>query len=661
MSNILHGKTLLHGPRLAACGAALLALVFACGVLAQPPVQQGRIWAPVGDDPGLFSSFTLTWGHLDGRGSGAKLAESTGMTDDDRGSFLLGYVSPWEDGRRTTVRAWGDTDDELTGGLLVHTGDPAAFHLDVSMRRWLYWDDPTTDDPYRPAGTPFLLAGQPRLEREAFGADFGWRLDARHRISGGLSDRQNTGARASLARGLATGDYLFGAPSNLDDDTWTRKGYLQGRHLLGRTTVTWGVDVQKDGGDRMVATPNEGVATLTTADLDRRSVHLRLGASTTPSAGWLVFCAYGYAWVNSKPVESRGLAGGAQPAATLASDGTETDLRRHTGQAGFVRLAASGWRLRVLGRVSSLDQVGVSHAANDLGNSMVKDASTERNRVEESAEISLSRTRGKAAWWVRYRYRHQDEDVNTVDIREFLDGAVLQTVQSSTRLLNRHEGSVRSRLKLDRHWSLTQRLGGRHEAVDQTDHALDGQYAQGDRTWKRLRYRATLRWRPAGPLSADGGYELVRESFAQDAVDGSKTTWDADRMFVTGTWSPTPKVALMTNFAYGKEDYGIDQGPAAAFANEAVYSPVAYETETYRWSQGVILHPADRWTVEGHYERVRNRDSVANDMDRWYGRVGLVAGDNSQVSFTYRRWQYDGNLGDDFIAELYALSWNLGF
>jgi len=67
---------------------------------------------------------------------------------------------------------------------------------------------------------------------------------------------------------------------------------------------------------------------------------------------------------------------------------------------------------------------------------------------------------------------------------------------------------------------------------------------------------------------------------------------------------------------------------------------------------GLLLHPVDKVLLEGHYERVRNRDSVANDSDRWYGRISFTPSPDKTVTLAYRRYEFDENLGDDDIAGL---------
>lgn len=626
-------------------------------------VPQGRIWAADGDSVGESSSLTLSFGLLDARGSATKLAENTGLVRDQRGTVLLSYFSPWSGNVRTILRGWGTTDDDRSGRLGFWTGDAGGFWLRGDLSRYLTYDDPTADDPYLGGDVQRTMLGEPRLRRHGLGAEFGWRLDGHWRLRGGYRGEDRLGRLASLARGYTGESYLFGPPSTLELDTWGRRLYLGGSFQGGRVTITWGADYQKDGGDRGLVIPFANLPFVQqerVAD-DRESLHLRFG-STWDAGSCLLFGGYGYVWQDSKPAVVRGR-GGDAPVASLSSDGIEVDARIHTGQFGLVTSLGTGWRLRLLGRLQSLDQIGVSTVRSEAGTATVTESGIDKERTRQVYSLQLSRSRGgRSRYRLDYRFEHSDEDANTVSVTEYLDGNVQADVQASNRVRDRHDVSLRTRHRLSRRWTLVQRAGFRYDDIAQDNPTLVGQYAQGDRHWRRLGYRGALRWRPRGPWSVDAGYQLIRERFERDDIDGVRTDWDADRVFVDAAWWPRSWLTGYLAFSYGKERYDIDSDVALdRLDDEFYYSPVTYRTETYRLSPGLVLRPAAGWTVEGHYERVRNRDSVANDTDRWYGRVTRGFARGVSLTFAYRRWQFDENLGDDYIADLYSLSLSARF
>ena len=620
-----------------------------------PP--QGRIWAPVGDTVGLAGSMTFTLDLLDARGSASKLAELTGLVRKDRGTGLLVYASPWRDGRRTVVRGWGDTDDARSGTLRLWSGAPAGFQVHAFLDRTVHYDDPTGDDPQLARSLQGPLFPTPQLRRDGLGAAFRWHLSERWLLRGGYVDRQRFGDQASLSRGVV-GPYTFGPPGRLHRGGWSRRAYLAAAYRGGRLSLGAAADFQRDGGrrSRFTSLAGDGLPGVTARESWRdwrETVHLRLDATYDASRRVLLFGGYGYTWRNGKPSVVR--RGGPLPSSQVTTDGVANELSSHTGRAGLLVTTRGGWRLRLLGRLQSLDQTGNAATRGELGNAWTRRTSLDRERRRTELALAVSRTRGRTRCRLAYRYRYDDEDANTAGVTEYLDGNVLVMAQASNRTRERHDASLRVRHRLADHWTVTQRLSGRRDDIDQANPVLEGQYAQGDRRWRRWTYRGALRWRPRGRFSADAGYQLVRETFERRDIAGVKTTWHAGRVFLGAAWLPERRVSVFLNFAYGREDYDIDGSLPAPVTDPAVFNPVTYETETYRLSPGVLLHPADGWTVEGHYERVRNRDSVANDTDRWYGRVSRELG-RTVVTAAYRRWQYDENLGDDVIADLYLLS-----
>ena len=153
----------------------------------------------------------------------------------------------------------------------------------------------------------------------------------------------------------------------------------------------------------------------------------------------------------------------------------------------------------------------------------------------------------------------------------------------------------------------------------------------------------------------DAGYLLLRETFERDDLEGAKTSWDADRLFATAAFLPDPRFTLYLSFSIGWEDYDIEGALPAVAGDPLVYNPVEYETRTYRLAPAAVLQLTRDLTVEGGYERVRNRDSVANDGDRWQARLNQRLTKAWTLSAGYRRYEFSNSYRDDNRADLYTL------
>ena len=103
----------------------------------------------------------------------------------------------------------------------------------------------------------------------------------------------------------------------------------------------------------------------------------------------------------------------------------------------------------------------------------------------------------------------------------------------------------------------------------------------------------------------------------------------------------------------GKEDYAID-----GFESEGGQQ---YEGTTWRFSPGMSYRPLADLELEGHYEGVRQRDSIDSDFDRWFFRANYRWNEMTTVAASYRRYEFDENRWDDAITDLYALSFTKRF
>ncbi len=636
--------------------AALLLLAPAAGAQWYYGIELAGFWAPPGDTVGTRNTATVGGDHLDPRGSRSQLAEDTGLVDGERAWLWFDYGTREEDGGRYLQgRGRLSSDDQAPAALAAEGGTLADHSYEISYFRLLHYDDPSSDDPYLPDPFSWRLDGTPRQTRQRAGFRYARRLGDGLRLEAGYEALWQDGTRRLLSRSLLQG-FEFATPGAADLDLWTQRAYL-GAHLIrGAWTFEGQLDFQSDGGEKALAfRPGGDLAAAPGTELrradDLQAVNLRLGSSYRPSPNWLVLGSYGYRQADADPEIHVGPAGGP---ATLAADDVQVDLRAHTGLLGMVANLLPRLRLQATSRVEWLDRTGVVNAAGADDLFLSKRGSSDEERTRQVHRLRLSWARSpRARYQASYRFERSDEDHDRVGIEEYMGGNVLVRRQTGYRDRTVHEPVARSENRLGP-IAWTNRLRYRHEEVSQRDE-LERQYALGDRDWSRFGFDTRLRARPLRGLQVEAGYEAIREEFSRDDI-GTVSDWDADRLFGIGTWNLSRVVTIYTTFHIGWEDYGI-AGPLPAGSDDAaLVNPVEYRARTYRLSPGLSLSPGDGWSLEGHYERVRNRESVANDGDRWFARVSKQVTRRFSASALYRRYQFTAYRGDDYEADLYLLS-----
>jgi hypothetical protein len=619
-------------------------------------------WAAPGDSVGVTSRLTLGGGLLDDRGRVDLLAEDEGLVDKAWGRLLWDRSTPVGKADRLVTHGQFRRDDAMSGWAGVRFSRTGKGEYRLRYARLLEYDDRTAEDPFLPAGVVRPIPGRPLLRWDR--VDFayhrelrpGWGLEA------GYGYLAKDGRRAGLSRGIVEADLLFGLPDALERDTWTQRAYLAGNVLSGGLTVDWRLNLQVDGGRQVRSSTSALPATPEVVSESRHAAENRtwsanLGSTYNAGPRWLFFGSYTYRQHRAEPEESRGLADDVQPGSRLVADDLKANARIHTGLFGVLYHPRPWFRVRLAARLQNLDQVSLATAGRLDGLLAREHGSLDRQRFRQAYSLDLSHSGFRnSRFGLGYRYERSDEQIHLLNLDEYLGGNVILRAQQSDRDQTVHDLKLTARRRLARRLSLLANLGYRAEDVDQANEILGGLYAQGDRSWGRWRGEIKLRTHVVPELHCDAGYLLLRETFERDDLEGAKTSWDADRLFATAAFLPDPRFTLYLSFSIGWEDYDIEGALPAAAGDPLVYNPVEYEARTYRLAPAAVLQLTGDLTVEGGYERVRNRDSVANDGDRWQARLNQRLNKTWILSAGYRRYEFSNPYRDDYRADLYTLS-----
>lgn len=641
---------------------ALAGLLLPGAAAAQSAVAYGRLWGAPGDSAGgAPERITVGAAWLDREGSGAVLAQDTGLVDRWRAFTLFDARGAAGDDRRFTLEGRLSSDDRMPGRFVYTSVSPAGCRLRVFYHRLTHYDDPTANDPYLPDPELRRLRGDPLVRRAMAGFDWSRRVAPGWRLRAGYEHIGQEGTRASLARGLLGEPYLFGPPTALGRNTLSHRAWFGGTHDGARVALDWNAEFQSDGGDRVATSTWRADPTVFTDrqawDDERRTWTLRAGGSWEASPRVTVLGGYGYLGRFSRPRETLTELPPASVPAGAAADDVAVNARAHTGATTLVWRPWAGARLRLGAQVQRLDQEGLTTLLRDGIASPDTRSSYEKQRTRQLYTLGFQHAGGhgtvlNADW----RHESTDERSNTISRDEFVGGNVLLRVQSGERDRTADKLGLRLRRRLTSRLSAAGRVEYRHERVNEHATALVGQYAQGDRRWEKLRAELTARARLPHGLDLDAGAETIDEDFTRLDSVGGGSGWDAHRLFCTGSWTPLARFSLFGSFAYGVEEYAVDGSLPPAATDPYVTNPVDYKGTTSRLSPGAVLRPVDGWELEGHYERVRNRDSVANDSDRWYGRLTATLTPRLAASATWRRATFTAGYDDDYEADLYGLA-----
>lgn len=641
-------------------GVGVTAAETAHGWLAGAPL--GRIWGAPGDSLIAGTQVTLGFRLLDVTGRADRLAEHDGLVDSDGGWARIDHTTWFGERSFVTARGWLRSDDRAPGGLWLRTGWLGEAVLEARYDRWLHYDRRDASDLYLAPGLPREAMAEPRTRWDMLGVTYKRRLSPGVNARVGYEYGQQSGNRPSLGRGEVAAPHEFGPPAVSAREVWRHRLFTGGDLGAGRFAVDWAVDYQRDEGQRMrrVDWLANGLPLRDTHGIadSRDAWNVRVGSTYAASARLLLFGNYGFLKRTSEPVESWHAASPLQADQTILSDQTEVDVRMHTALAGALYRPRPWLRLKAALRHQQLNQEGVATLARPDPGFVSSRHALEKERVRQVLSFDGQHTGWRrTAIDARYRLERADETANSVTLDEFLDGNIIVRGQAGERERTRHDLGFKLRHRTAPWLTWTERFSYRRETIDQQDALAGGYYAQGDRSWERSRWEFGARVRLSGVLLFDTGYEGLREEFEREDLAGAKTEWDADRFFANASWLPDPRLSIFTAFAIGEEVYRVDATLPAIFDNALVTNPIAYDGTTYRLAPGISLRPADLWELEGHYERVRNRDSIANDHDRWYGRAACRLTPRLSVSAYYRNYEFlSRQLGGGYTADLYGLS-----
>ena len=653
--------------RLRAPGYGCLLLLLAGTAAAQSAVEYGRIWGAPGDSSGgAPARVTVGASWLDREGSGASLAQDEGLVDRWRLFTLFDARGAAGDDRRFTLQGRLSTDDRMPGSFTFAATNPAGCNYRIFYHRLTHYDDPTANDPYLADPELRRLGGDPLVRWAAAGFDWSRRVAPGWRLRAGYEHIGQEGTRASLGRGLLAEPYLFGAPATLDRNTLTHRVWLGGTHDGARVALDWNAEFQSDGGDRAATTTWQAAPTLYTDrhawNDERRTWTVRAGGSWEAAPRLTLLGGYGYLGRFSRPRESVTEVPPAGGPADAVADAIAVNARAHSGAASVVWRPWAGARLRLGARLQQLDQEGLTALARDAQSFTGTRSSYQKQRTRQVYTLGFQHA-GRHGTVLNADWRHEitDETSNTISLDEFVGGNMLLRVQSGERERTLDLLALKLRRRLTGRLSAGGRVEYRNENVNEHQTALVGQYAQGDRSWAKLRAEVTARARLAGNLDLDAGAELIDEDFTRLDATGGGSSWDAHRLFATGSWTPLPRLSLFGSFAWGVEEYGLAGPLPPAAVDPYVTNPATYKGTTSRLSPGAVLRPLNGWELESHYERVRNRDALANDSDRWYARLTGALTPKLDLSATWRRTDFTAGYNADYTADLYALAFTARF
>ncbi len=626
-----------------------------------------RPWGAPGDSAGTAArQVTVGAGWLGRDGAAGQLADDEGLVDTDRAWLLLDQAGLTAAGRAYAVRGRLTTDERMPGFLAVETGRAGLIRTRVWYRRLQSFDDPSADDPWLPVAARRARDRAPALRRAAAGFDYTQAFGAGWKVTTGYEHLGAIGERAASARGLVAEPWLFGAPDVLTRDLFTQRVWLAGRRGGARAAGDWSLEYQHDGGERGARADwrGDGLALVETRAWreDRHAFNARAGGSWEIGPRVTLLAAWGWSGRFARPDETAGVGPAGAPAEVAAATDTEVNLRAHTAAATLVWRPRSWTRLRLAGRVQDLEQEGRSALADEAGVAALTRSSLEKERRRQVWSLDLQHSGlRRTLLTAGYRLTLADETANVVSLDEIAGGNVLARVQGSDRERTRHDLHLRVRHRLSPRLTWTERVEFRAEDVDQASPALLGQFAQGDRQWRRLRAEFGLRALPARAESLDAGLQNEHETFERRDLAGAETRFDAVRAFASAAWWARQRVTLFASVSAGREEMQVEGGVPAGLDDPSLYSAPEYEATTWRVAPGAIVRLPGGVEVEGHWERVRNRDAAANDHDRWYARATAALAPRWDLSATWRRYEFTEGYDDDYDADLYGFAVTAGF
>ncbi|MFO7652876.1 MAG: hypothetical protein R6X25_03535 [Candidatus Krumholzibacteriia bacterium] len=638
--------------------AASLVLA-ATSAAAQPAVDDtlplGHYWWLPAHTTGTDDFLDLGAGWLDPVGNTGRLAEVEGLVDEWRGFGRLGLHGLSADGDLLLLRGAGTSDGDGAGraGFLYHQPNQASWELDFA--RHLQYGDPARRDPHLLDAARDDLADPTLLRWHRLGFAYERQLGGGFAVIAGYDQQWRDGERSGRS-GVATAAFnVFGRPSVRDFATTSGRGWIGAAFSGGRFSLESALSYRHDGGDRSHLFSRTGGddRAITAAD-DRDVWRWRVAGSYDGGRQLLAFGSYDYQQLRSRPDEFRGATSGAGADAALTSREVDGDARRHVGQLGAVWWPSRAWRVRTFVRLEDLNSTAVGRYGNDTVNLAERATSGDRDRTRQTYSVAASwnagpRTRLRGE--VRYRLSDQEFDVFALD--EFLGGNVLLRRQAGERDREELGGELNFRHRFSRRVSLMAKGSLRSDDISRVDDPA-GLYAMGDHERSIARAEVKLRTRPGGRFWWDLGGQHISEDFERHDVE-TETSWRSVRGFTTLSYQVVDAITAFLDFSVGEDDYDIEGEVDAIFADAAVYNPIRYRTTTSRLAPGAVVTLTPGWNLDVQYERVDNRDSVANDTDRYLARLSGRVSERLNLVGEYRFVQFESEAQEGYETELVSL------
>lgn len=604
--------------------AVLLAAAPLAALAGDTGPELGRVWAEPGERIGDQDQFTQTIRFNDYYGSADKTAENWQITDDFLFAGSLFWHDTAEDGGWLRLNAAGDNDGDSGGGYVgLWGGRPGDVGLKVVYKGFDHYYDRSIETAFPMMVEPDKLGFQPKLRRNQLTVALKKNLGGKYnlRMDGGYEYTTKNGEQTVLANS-------DGLPSLWERTADTHRFWLGGSGASGRLAADWRGDFQADGGFRFRGAHD---AVDHGFDVDAIAWGLRMGARYDVSPKLRVLGNYGYSDRSSEPDEVVG-------DMVYRLDG---ETSANTAVGGVIYRPDRDLNIKASVRYRTQDTDAWSRA--DGGDyDFVENERTSTTVRADVAYEGIEDTRVALSY--RSVYSNQDE---LLSVREVLAGPALES-QVTDQEKTSQQLAFKLRHRISPKASLRARFVYDNADIEEDVTGDELRYWQGDRNESSVRGRLSLDTRPVRGLRLDAGYELIRQTFERDDIDGVETTWDSDRAFATASWMATERITVLGAVSMGKDDYAI-----ADFESE---DGEQYEGTTWRFSPGLSYRPLDDLVLEGHYEGVRQRDSIDSDYDRWFFRANYRWTEKSSVCASYRRYEFDENRWDDAITDLYALS-----
>ena len=597
----------------------LLILAVVLGATAATAGDTARPWAEPGDQVGLFNHWTATVETLDAYGYEGKSAEDWGLFDEHAFAGVFAWNRVWDSGRLLTMRGAGNNRGENggAGAFDLDGGAPGVFTYGASYKSFNHYYDGTSELRYPMETAPEYLAFRPDLRWARGSMDTRYRLNGQLTLFASIDEIRRSGEKGSLARtarGLA-------APGVKEFETKSVRGTVGADWRAGGLHGDLGLTLGKDDGSRLLRGQH--------AYSDDRVSTVVNGGVAWNGDGLALLGRFSAAKLDVTPAEG-------------VSAEEHVDLEQ-TSKAGT---AAAMWRpspslgLTVSARVQKVETDGATPDAGE-----VESLDRERTRTGLRADL---RWTAPARTRVIVGFRHDKSDLleTLVEAGGTLDPAQVTDQERTTTTL-----SFKASRRFSAKFSAKADIRSSKLEIVQAETG-DLRYWQGDRKRDRMKAALAVNYAPRAGLRLDLGGQTIRQTFERTDITGVENTFDADRGYATMSWLATDNVTLLGNVSFGHEVYDLPDGVTPATGT----AEVTYDTTTMRFAPGMLMSFGDKWRLEGHWEAVRNTDSVSNDYDRWFAQASYVMNERMTITGLYRKYEFDENRWDDYILDLYAVS-----